>query len=134
MAPSDFSQVEAELGLPLFVKPACEGSSIGISKVKRVGELALLTPTAARHDPLVIAERAILGGEYTVAILGEQALPIIKIEPGGEFYDYEAKYLRDDTSTVALAVCRSSARANFASRRSRHSGCSVVVAGAGSTS
>ena len=93
----DFSQVEAELGLPLFVKPAGEGSSIGISRVKRVGELAAAYATAARHDPLVIAERAILGGEYTVAILGEQALPIIKIEPGGEFYDYEAKYLRDDT-------------------------------------
>ena len=93
----DFSQVEAELGLPLFVKPAGEGSSIGISRVKRVGELAAAYATAARYDPLVIAERAILGGEYTVAILGEQALPIIKIEPGGEFYDYEAKYLRDDT-------------------------------------
>jgi len=93
----EFSEVEAELGLPLFVKPAGEGSSIGISRVKRVGELAAAYATAARYDPLVIAERAILGGEYTVAILGEQALPIIKIEPGGEFYDYEAKYLRDDT-------------------------------------
>ena len=95
---SDFSAVAAELGLPLFVKPACEGSSIGISKITHARDLAAAYATAARYDSLVIAERAILGGEYTVAILGEQALPIIKIEPGNDFYDYEAKYLRDDTS------------------------------------
>ena len=94
---SDFGRVEAELGLPLFVKPACEGSSIGISKVSRAGELAAAHAAAAKHDSLVIAERAILGGEYTVAILGDRALPIVKIEPTTEFYDYEAKYLRDDT-------------------------------------
>ncbi|HRF11151.1 MAG: D-alanine--D-alanine ligase [Candidatus Accumulibacter phosphatis] len=97
-AASDLAQLAAGLGLPLFVKPACEGSSIGISKVKRVGDLGAAYAEAARHDSLVIAERAILGGEYTVAILGEQALPIIKIEPASEFYDYEAKYLRDDTA------------------------------------
>jgi D-alanine-D-alanine ligase len=97
-ADSDYAAVEASLGLPLFVKPACEGSSIGISKVKQAGGLAAAYGEAAQHDSLVIAERAILGGEYTVAILGEQALPIIKIEPSTEFYDYEAKYLRDDTA------------------------------------
>lgn len=97
-ASSDFAATEAELGLPLFVKPACEGSSIGISKVKARGELPVAYQQAAKHDKLVIAERAILGGEYTVAILGEQALPIIKIEPSNEFYDYDAKYLRDDTT------------------------------------
>lgn len=96
-ADSNFAAVEAALGLPLFVKPACEGSSIGISKVKRPGELPVAYANAAKHDALVIAERAILGGEYTVAILGGQALPIVKIEPGTEFYDYDAKYLRDDT-------------------------------------
>lgn len=97
-ADSDFARVEAELGLPLFVKPACEGSSIGISKVKQAGDLGVAYAEAAKHDSLVIAERAILGGEYTTAILGDAALPIIKIEPRGEFYDYEAKYLRDDTA------------------------------------
>ena len=96
-ADSDFAEVEEELGLPLFVKPACEGSSIGVSKVKRSGDLAAAYAEAAKHDPLVIAERGILGGEYTVAILGDEALPIIKIEPATEFYDYEAKYNRDDT-------------------------------------
>jgi D-alanine-D-alanine ligase len=94
---SDFAAVEARLGLPLFVKPAREGSSIGISKVKTHGGLRAAFDEAAKHDPLVIAESFVGGGEYTVAILGAAVLPIIKIEPTGEFYDYEAKYLRDDT-------------------------------------
>jgi D-alanine-D-alanine ligase len=94
---SDFAAVEARLGLPLFVKPANEGSSVGISKVKIPGGLAEAYQAARRHDPLVLAERFMGGGEYTVAILGDQALPAIRIEPVNEFYDYEAKYFRDDT-------------------------------------
>ena len=101
-ANSDFAAVEKQLGLPLFVKPACEGSSIGVTKVRNSGELRAAFLDAVKHDPLVIAEQAIMGGEYTVAMLGEgdsiQALPIIKIEPATEFYDYEAKYLRNDTA------------------------------------
>ncbi|MFA7239847.1 MAG: D-alanine--D-alanine ligase [Sulfuricellaceae bacterium] len=96
-AAADFAAVEARLGLPLFVKPAREGSSIGVAKVKNPGELRAAFDSAARHDPLVIAEAYIGGGEYTVAILGDVALPVIKIEPANEFYDFEAKYLRDDT-------------------------------------
>lgn len=100
-ADSDFAEVEEELGLPLFVKPACEGSSIGISMVKHEGDLAAAYAAAAAHDKLVLAEQGITGGEYTVAVIGQgdhmEALPIIKIEPASEFYDYEAKYLRDDT-------------------------------------
>ena len=94
---SDWKAVAQQLGLPLFVKPANEGSSVGISKVKAVSELAAAYHEAAKYDPLVLAERFIGGGEYTVAILGDQALPVIKIEPANEFYDYDAKYLRDDT-------------------------------------
>ena len=96
-ADTDFAAVEARLGLPMFVKPAREGSSIGVTKVKNSGELKAAYEEAARHDPLVIAEKAITGGEYTVGIIGGQALPIIKIEPATEWYDYEAKYNRDDT-------------------------------------
>ena len=96
-ANSDFDAVATRLGLPLFVKPANEGSSVGVSKVKRMGDLHAAYEAAARHDRLVIAEAFVGGGEYTVAILGEQTLPVIKIEPANEFYDYEAKYLRDDT-------------------------------------
>lgn len=94
---SDWQAVAQQLGLPLFVKPANEGSSVGISKVKAVSELPAAYREAAKYDKLVLAERLIGGGEYTVAILGEQALPVIKIETANEFYDYEAKYLRNDT-------------------------------------
>lgn len=96
-ADSDFAAIEAQLGLPLFVKPAREGSSIGVTKVKTPGALAEAYREAAQHDPLVIAEKGILGGEYTVGIVGDEVLPIIKIEPATEWYDYEAKYNRDDT-------------------------------------
>ena len=96
-ADSDFDEVEEELGLPLFVKPAREGSSIGVTKVKERGGLRAAYVEAAKHDPLVIAEKGVMGGEYTVGILGDEALPIIKIEPATDFYDYDAKYLRDDT-------------------------------------
>ena len=94
---SDWKSVAHQLGLPLFVKPACEGSSVGISKVKAVSEFQAAYLDAVKHDKLVLAEKFIGGGEYTAAILGEQALPVIKIVPANEFYDYEAKYLRNDT-------------------------------------
>jgi D-alanine-D-alanine ligase len=94
---SDWAAVARRLGLPLFVKPANEGSSVGVSKVKQASELRAAYENAARHDKLVLAEQFMGGGEYTVAILGGQQLPVIKIEPANEFYDYEAKYLRDDT-------------------------------------
>ena len=94
---SDFADIEEELGLPLFVKPAREGSSIGVTKVKERGALKAAYEEAARHDPLVIAEKGVMGGEYTVGIVGDEVLPIIKIEPATEWYDYEAKYNRDDT-------------------------------------
>jgi D-alanine-D-alanine ligase len=96
-AASDLDATVERLGLPLFIKPANEGSSVGISKVKKASEMRAAYAEAAKHDKLVIAEVFIGGGEYTVAILGEQALPVIKIEPANEFYDYEAKYLRNDT-------------------------------------
>ncbi len=96
-ADSDFAEIEEQLGLPLFVKPAREGSSIGVTKVKERGALKAAYEEAARHDPLVIAEKGVMGGEYTVGIVGDEVLPIIKIVPATEWYDYEAKYNRDDT-------------------------------------
>lgn len=96
-APSDWNALADHLDLPLFVKPANEGSSVGISKVKTVEELPTAYAEAAKHDRVVIFESFVSGGEYTVAILNDCALPVIKIEPANEFYDYEAKYLRDDT-------------------------------------
>ncbi|MEW9899396.1 D-alanine--D-alanine ligase [Chitinivorax sp. PXF-14] len=94
---SDFAAVERELGLPLFVKPATEGSSIGISKVKQPGELQAAYAEARKYDSLVLAEAFCGGGEYTAAVLDGEVLPFVKIEPVTEFYDYQAKYFRDDT-------------------------------------
>ena len=94
---SDWDAVVRQLGLPLFVKPANEGSSVGISKVKTLADLPAAYAEAAKHDSIVLAERFVGGGEYTVAILGDSALPVIKIVPATEFYDYDAKYLRNDT-------------------------------------
>ena len=94
---SDFATVEARLGLPLFVKPATEGSSIGVTKVKQPGELKAAFEEARKYDPLVLAERFVGGGEYTCAVIDGQAYPTIKIEPATEYYDYQAKYFRDDT-------------------------------------
>lgn len=96
-ADSDFAAIEEKLGLPLFVKPAREGSSIGVTKVKTPGALKAAYEEAAQHDTLVIAEKGVMGGEYTVGIVGDEVLPIIKIEPATDWYDYEAKYNRDDT-------------------------------------
>ena len=96
-ADSDFDEVESRFGLPVFVKPACEGSSLGVTMVTRPGQLSAAFEEAARFHDMVLVEKALLGGEYTTAILGDRALPIIKIEPATAFYDYEAKYNRNDT-------------------------------------
>lgn len=94
---TDFAAVESQLGLPIFVKPAREGSSIGMTKVKQPGTLKAAYELAAQYDDLVIAEKFVDGGEYTCAVLGAQALPMIRLVPKNEYYDFEAKYIRDDT-------------------------------------
>jgi D-alanine-D-alanine ligase len=99
-AESDWSAVVARLGLPLFVKPANEGSSIGISKVKSVAELGAAYREAAKYDSLVLAERFVDGAEVQFPILGDEVLPSIRIETPHEFYDYDAKYLADDTRYI----------------------------------
>ncbi|MFI4914451.1 MAG: D-alanine--D-alanine ligase [Steroidobacterales bacterium] len=85
------------LGLPMIVKPASQGSSVGMSRVERAEELAAAWENALRFDRSVFAEPWISGPEYTVAILQGAALPSIRIETPRAFYDYEAKYLRSDT-------------------------------------
>jgi D-alanine-D-alanine ligase len=85
------------LGLPMIVKPATQGSSVGMSKVERAADLAAAYAAAAKTDAVVFAEPWITGAEYTVAILKDRALPSIRIETPKTFYDYEAKYFRDDT-------------------------------------
>ena len=94
---SDFDAIEARLGLPIFVKPSTEGSSIGVTKVKEHGGLKAAYEEARQYDEIVIAEQFIGGGEYTCAVIDGKAYPTIKIEPATEYYDYQAKYFRDDT-------------------------------------
>jgi D-alanine-D-alanine ligase len=94
---SNLKSIPRALGFPLFVKPAREGSSVGMSKVKRAADLEEAFALAVNYDAVVLAEKFIDGPELTVAILGEEVLPVIRIETPREFYDYEAKYIANDT-------------------------------------
>ncbi|WP_246004358.1 D-alanine--D-alanine ligase [Marinimicrobium koreense] len=96
-ADSDWDQVLKNLGGDAIVKPAHEGSSIGMARVQSGAELAQAYRDAAHYDGSVLVERLITGSEYTVAILDGEALPPIKLETDHRFYDYDAKYLADDT-------------------------------------
>ena len=98
-ATTDWMQVVAELGLPLIVKPAREGSTIGITKVTTVdgGELGAAYENAAKHDDLVLVEEFVDGVELTASILGTRALPLIRIEAPQGNYDYHNKYFSDET-------------------------------------
>ncbi|MEA3121670.1 MAG: D-alanine-D-alanine ligase, partial [Paraburkholderia sp.] len=89
--------IVAKFGLPLFVKPASEGSSVAVTKVKSPDRLPAALEEAAKYDKIVIVEKSIEGGEYTACIAGDLDLPIIRIVPAGEFYDYHAKYIANDT-------------------------------------
>ncbi|MES9993082.1 MAG: D-alanine--D-alanine ligase, partial [Candidatus Thiodiazotropha sp.] len=88
----------ANLGFPLMIKPICEGSSIGMSKVESRTQLRQAWETAREYDSLVLAERWIVGEEYTTTILEAKALPMIRLETPHLFYDYEAKYSAETTS------------------------------------
>jgi D-alanine-D-alanine ligase len=98
----DVHAAARELGLPVIVKPACEGSSVGVSRVFEDADLDAAVELAARYPGELLMEQLIAGrgnggGEYTVGILGGIALPTIKIVPAGEYYDYHAKYVAEDT-------------------------------------
>ncbi|WP_392560487.1 D-alanine--D-alanine ligase [Orbus mooreae] len=86
-----------QLGLPVFVKPSHEGSSVGMSRVNDVKDLPLALEQAFQFDDCVMVEAFLSGAEYTVAIVGDHVLPTIKIQPATSFYDYNAKYLSDKT-------------------------------------
>jgi len=93
----DFELAIERLKLPLIVKPATQGSSVGMTRVDRAAELPAAYAAARLLEPAVFAEAWLPGKEYTVSILQGAALPAIRIETPRVFYDYEAKYLRDDT-------------------------------------
>ena len=121
-AQSDFAAVASRLSLPIMVKPANEGSSIGMSKVRAASGLEEAYALAANYDSVVLAEQFIDGIELTAAVLGSEALHLIKLETPRDFYDYEAKYLASDTryiipcglAAAAEAAVRQQALAAFA--------------------
>lgn len=96
-SPADLENCLERLGLPLIVKPATQGSSVGMTKVETADQLLPAYQAAAMLEPSVFAEPWITGGEYTVAVLQGRALPSIRIETPAVFYDYQAKYFRTDT-------------------------------------
>ena len=96
-ADSDWAGVAKRLGLPLIIKPAREGSTIGLTKVTAAAQLPEAYALAARHDPFVMAEEFIAGEELTAGFLGDQALPLIRIEAPQGNYDYQNKYFSDET-------------------------------------
>jgi D-alanine-D-alanine ligase len=96
-SPAEAAEIVAGLGLPLIVKPAGEGSSVGMSKVTEKGELAPAFAEASRWSGPVLVEEWISGGEYSVGVLQGEVLPAVRIETPHAFYDYDAKYFSDDT-------------------------------------
>ncbi len=97
---ADVDAIIAAIGLPLIVKPSHEGSTVGISRAWTQGELQAGIEAARRYDGDILIEQLIEGDEFTVAVLGRQALPSIRIVPAKGFYDYQAKYLADDTQYI----------------------------------
>ncbi len=93
----DVEKAARGLGLPVIVKPACEGSSVGVTRVFKASDLPQAVALAARYQGEMLMEQLIEGAELTVGILGDVALPSIRIVPAGEYYDYHAKYKAEDT-------------------------------------
>ncbi len=116
-SPADLDNCIERLGLPMIVKPATQGSSVGMTKVEKADQLLGAYQAAAMLEPDVFAEPWITGAEYTVAILQGRALPSIRIETPATFYDYQAKYFRNDTKySLPVGPVR---RGGEASRESR---------------
>lgn len=93
---ADLRAAAQRLGYPVFVKPSCEGSSVGVFRILREADLAQAIEFAATYSGELLMEQMVRGDELTVGILGDVALPSIRIVPAGEWYDYHAKYVADD--------------------------------------
>nr|WP_282436998.1 D-alanine--D-alanine ligase [Lysobacter ciconiae] len=104
----DMQAAARSLGLPVFVKPSCEGSSVGAFRIQEEADLAAAQAFAAHYDGELLMEQMIVGDELTVGVLddgtGPSALPSIRIVPKGEWYDYNAKYMADDTQYLCPGV------------------------------
>jgi len=99
----DFDKASSCCGLPFFIKPANSGSSIGIAIINNENDFIFAFEEAYKIDKIVIVESFVVGNEYTLPIVNNKPFPIIEIKPKTQFYDYEAKYLRDDTEFICPA-------------------------------
>ena len=97
---TSYVEIADAIGVPFFIKPSNEGSSIGIDKIKNEKQYQNAFLKTSKIDTNVIVEKFVDGEEFTVAILDGTTLPVIKIKPSNEFYDYEAKYIKDDTQYI----------------------------------
>lgn len=88
------------LGLPVIIKPSCEGSSVGVSRVFNEADLDQALTLAARYPGELLMEQLIVGGEYTIGVLDGKALASVHIIPAGAYYDYHSKYISDETRYV----------------------------------
>jgi D-alanine-D-alanine ligase len=127
LRPGDDMRAAARtLGLPVFVKPSCEGSSVGVFRILAEADLAQAQAFAAGYPGELLMEQMVVGDEFTVGIFGDIALPSIRIVPAGEWYDYHAKYIADDTQYICPGLegeDESTAR-DLALRAFRAAGCS----------
>jgi len=97
---TSYAEIVSAIGVPFFIKPSNEGSSIGIDKIKNEKQYQDAFLNTSKIDANVIVEKFVDGEEFTVAIVNDKTLPVIKIKPSNEFYDYQAKYIKDDTQYI----------------------------------
>lgn len=123
---ADLRAAAARLGWPVFVKPSSEGSSVGVFRVLSEADLAPAIEFASRYDGELLMEQMVRGDELTVGILGDVALPSIRIVPAGEWYDYHAKYIAEDNQYLCpgLEDDDEAAIRDLALRAFRAAGCS----------
>ena len=122
----DMRAAAATLGLPVFVKPSCEGSSVGVFRILADSDLDAAEAFAATYAGELLMEQMVQGEEFTVGIFGDLALPSIRIVPAGEWYDYHAKYIADDTQYLCPGLDGDDETAirDLALRAFRAAGCS----------
>jgi len=97
---TSYIEILDAISVPFFIKPSNEGSSIGIDKIKNEKQYQEAFLKTSKIDTNVIVEKFVDGEEFTVAIVNGKTFPVIKIKPSNEFYDYEAKYIKDDTQYI----------------------------------
>ena len=97
---ADLRAAAESLGYPVFVKPSCEGSSVGVFRVLGAADLQPAIEFAAQYDGELLMEQMVQGEEFSVPVMGAHALPSIRIVPAGEWYDYHAKYIADDNQYI----------------------------------